>query len=248
MKRLDSRLVELAIAPSRSKAQALIAAAEVEIFQRGEWIVATDQSLNAEHLTPDQVRLKPSSQTLKYVSRGGLKLEAALGHLKLNVQGLRCLDVGISTGGFADGLLQAGAAAVLGIDVGHGQLNEKLRGDKRLMALEGVHIKNLLDHAEVRTWLSEGVNLCVIDVSFISLSLVFPVLQSALPSGCAVLALVKPQFEVGPRTVQPEMFGEIETRILTDLDKCGFSAVEYFPSPVRGQDGSQEFFVWARRR
>ncbi len=246
MKRLDSALVEWGLAPSRTKAQAMIAAGEIEICKNNEWVIAEDQSAQVE--LADQVRIKAGGQTLKYVSRGGLKIEAAAQHVGLSAQGLRCLDVGISTGGFTDFLLQSGAAAVLGIEVGHGQLHEKLKNHARLTAFEGVHVKDMASHGEITQWLSLGVNLCVIDVSFISIEHVLPVFQKLLPTGCRLLALVKPQFEVGPKTLKPEMYGEVQERILAALDKYGFSAVEYFPSPVRGQDGNQEFFVWASRR
>lgn len=248
MKRLDSALVEWGLAPSRSKAQALIAAGEVEVHRNGQWQRADDQSLNVANLEPDRVRISAEAQTLKYVSRGGLKLEAAGHHLGLKPQGWRCLDVGLSTGGFSDYLLQAGAAEILGVDVGREQLHPRLGLETRLVALEGVHVKELPQHPRVQDWLKRGVDLCVVDVSFISLEHVIPVLSEILPAGCRLLALVKPQFEVGPQTARPEMFPEIQGKIELALDQSGFATVEYFPSPVRGQDGSQEFFVWANRR
>lgn len=244
MKRLDLSLVEWGLAPSRTKAQAMIEAGEIEIFKNDEWCVTSDQSAKAER---QHVRVREGGETLRYVSRGGLKLEAAARQINLNVRGLRCLDVGISTGGFTDYLLQSGAAAVLGVDVGHGQLSEKLADDRRLRSFEGVHVKDIAAHGEISSWLKSGVHLCVIDVSFISLEHVLPMLAPILPKGCRLLALVKPQFEVGAKTVREEMFSEVRERILAALAKTGFSPVEYFPSSVRGQDGNQEFFVWANR-
>ncbi len=248
MKRLDSALVEWGLAPSRNKAQALIAAGEVEIRHGDTWRPAADQSFNVENIGPDRVRLKPEAQTLRYVSRGGLKLEAAVQHLRIDVEGWRCLDVGLSTGGFSDFLLQAGAEAILGVDVGHGQLNSRLQNEPRLRSLEGLHVKDMPARPEVQEWLKRGVDLAVVDVSFISLEHVIPVLAGLLPSGGRLLALVKPQFEAGPQTAAPELFPEIRRKIELALDQSGFKTVEYFPSPVRGQDGSQEFFVWAYRR
>lgn len=248
MKRLDSALVEWGLAPSRTKAQALIRAGEVELHQQGDWRTTDDQSLNVEALGPDQVRLKSDAQTLKYVSRGGLKLEAAVRHLGLKVQGWRCLDVGLSTGGFSDCLLQAGAKEVLGVDVGRAQLHPKLQTDPRLSSIEGLHVKDMPSHPKVQAWLKQGVDLAVVDVSFISLEHVLPVLAGLLSPGTRLLALVKPQFEVGPKTVEPEMFPAIQRKIELALDQSGFETVEYFSSPLRGQDGSQEFFVWANRR
>lgn len=248
MKRLDSALVEWGLAPSRTKAQALIAAGEVEIAIGGEWRKILDNSFNATPLTPQQVRLSENAQTLKYVSRGGLKLEAAAQHLRLNPKGWRCLDVGISTGGFSDFLLQNGAASVLGLDVGHGQLHEKLKNDPRVTSFEGVNAKELGAHAHIREWVKQGVDLTVMDLSFISIVQVFPALAELLPSGTPLLTLVKPQFEVGPRKSGAEMFNDVQSRVLHAADKCGFSSQEYFSSAVKGQDGDQEFFLWCRRR
>lgn len=248
MKRIDSALVEWRIAPSRTKAQALIAAGEIEVQVQGVWCVVNDNSFNAATLTPANVRVKADAQTLKYVSRGGLKLEAAAKHLVLEPRGWRCLDVGLSTGGFSDYLLQAGAAAILGLDVGHGQLHEKLKHDPRVRSLEGLNAKDIAAHPEIKAWVAVGVNLAVMDLSFISITQVLPALSGLLPSGAPLLALVKPQFEVGPRRVDIELFNDVQSRVLHAADKCGFSSEEYFSSAVKGQDGDQEFFLWCRRR
>lgn len=248
MKRLDSALVEWGLAPSRSKAQAMIAAGEIEIEKDGAWVAVTDNSFNAARVTREQVRLGHGAQTLKYVSRGGLKIESACRHLGLDPAGWRCLDLGLSTGGFSDYLLQHGASAVLGLDVGHGQLHPRLALESRLTSLEGVNAKEIGSLPAVQEWLKLGVDLCVIDLSFISLTQVLPAVAGALPAGARVLALVKPQFEAGRQTVTPELFDDVRSRVLHAADKCGFSAMEYFPSTVKGQDGSQEFFLWCRRR
>src|SRR5204863_4426345 len=124
----------------------------------GEWRSADDNSFNATNLQPGQVRLTSRARTLKYVSRGGLKLESALQHLKINPSGWRCLDIGLSTGGFADCLLQAGAAQILGVDVGHGQLHPNLQQDPRLTSLEKVNAKDLAANAQVLAWLAQGVD------------------------------------------------------------------------------------------
>jgi 23S rRNA (cytidine1920-2'-O)/16S rRNA (cytidine1409-2'-O)-methyltransferase len=250
MSRLDAALVRLKLAPSRAKAQSLIGAGEVEVEIGGEWKTVHQSSYA---LQADQaVRVRPDSPILKYVSRGGLKLEAALAHLKFNVRGLRCLDVGLSTGGFADCLLQAGAAQVIGVDVGHNQLADKLKTESKLKQFEGVHVRDIPACAPIRAELSNGVDLATVDVSFISLTHVIPVLKEILPHRAKILALVKPQFEVGPANLgkngivqDPKLFAAVEADILHAFEKYGFSIAEYFASEVKGQDGNQEFFIFA---
>lgn len=248
MKRLDILMVEEELAPSRTKAQSLIAAGEVQVMLDGEWVTATKPS---QLIDGEELRLTPAAQTLKYVSRGGLKLEAALSALKLEVKDFRCLDIGVSTGGFSDCLLQHGARSILAVDVGHDQLALSLRTDPRLQHFEGVNAREL--NAEIRTRIAEdGIDLCVIDVSFISLHKIIPALP--LPKGSQLLALVKPQFEVGPDHLDSNgivrdvsLFQKVETDILHALAKCGFSVLNYLPCGVKGSDGNQEFFVQAVR-
>jgi 23S rRNA (cytidine1920-2'-O)/16S rRNA (cytidine1409-2'-O)-methyltransferase len=254
MRRLDLFLVEIGLAPSRSKAQQMIEAGEVEVLFQGQWKEERSSSRKVDATRAESIRIKPTSQTLKYVSRGGLKLESALTHLKLDVSGWRCLDVGQSTGGFTDALLQHGATLVVGFDVGHDQLHPNLKSDARVVALEGLHVRDLMTSEPLIELVREGLDLAVVDVSFISLAPVLPVLANALPSGTRLLALVKPQFEVGPGglgkgglVTDENLFREVESRVLRDLKKCGFTERDYFPCAVRGQDGNQEFFVYAVR-
>lgn len=247
MKRLDILLVELGLAPSRSKAQALIDAGEVSLENAGQWIPATHSSQNAGHLDATRIRVASNSSQLRYVSRGGLKLESALQHLKISPKGKTILDVGLSTGGFCDCLLQYGAARVIGIDVGHGQLAQKLSTDPRVQSIEGLNVRDLAAKVELSARIQSEVDLCVIDVSFISLEQVIPPLSAALRKGAELLALVKPQFEVGPRHLEPSLFPEVQEQTLRLMAKCGFSVRDYFPSGVKGQDGTQEFFVFAIR-
>jgi 23S rRNA (cytidine1920-2'-O)/16S rRNA (cytidine1409-2'-O)-methyltransferase len=251
MKRLDAVLVERTLAPTRSKAQQLIEAGEVEVEIAGAWNKITQSSYKIDS---QQIRIVPEARTLKYVSRGGLKLEGALKHLGLNVDGYKCFDVGLSTGGFADCLLQHGAARVVGVDVGHGQVAEKLKTEAKLKQFEGVHVRDVPAHSAVRALLSEGVDLTTVDVSFISLSHVLPVLADILPQGAKLLALVKPQFEVGPSNLDkngivhdPKLFDSVRAQVLSALEKNCFSGGEYFACDVKGQDGNQEFFVFATR-
>jgi 23S rRNA (cytidine1920-2'-O)/16S rRNA (cytidine1409-2'-O)-methyltransferase len=248
MKRLDTALVEWGLAPTRSKAQALIEAGDVELCIRGQWRPAADKAENVENLSNEHVRVASGAEALKYVSRGGLKLEAAFSHLKLDPTGWRCLDVGISTGGFSDFLLKNGAVAVLGCDVGQGQLHSQLAQDPRVASIENLNVKDLATSVEVKAYVHRGVDLCVADLSFISLELALAPLSTVLSTNTQLLALVKPQFEVGRQTVTPEMFDDVRSRVLRAADKYGFSLLEYFSSPVKGQDGNQEFFLYCRRR
>jgi 23S rRNA (cytidine1920-2'-O)/16S rRNA (cytidine1409-2'-O)-methyltransferase len=251
MKRLDAVLVERGLAPTRTKEQRMIEAGEVEVEVQGVWKKILQCSYQiSEHL----IRIDTDPRTLKYVSRGGLKLEAALKHLALDVSGYKCFDLGLSTGGFADCLLQHGAVRVVGVDVGHGQLAEKLKTEAKLKHFEGVHVRDVPAHAPIRGLLREGIDLATVDVSFISLNHVFPVLQEILPRGAKLLALVKPQFEVGPSNLDkngivqdPKLFERVRSEVLRALEKYGFSSADYFASDVKGQDGNQEFFVFAAR-
>jgi 23S rRNA (cytidine1920-2'-O)/16S rRNA (cytidine1409-2'-O)-methyltransferase len=195
------------------------------------------------------VRLTGEGETLRYVSRGGLKLEGALIQLGWSLDATTvALDVGQSTGGFTDCLLQRGVGHVIGIDVGHGQIAEKLKRDSRITVIEGLNVRDLSQApAPVLSRIQNEVRLCVIDASFISLDHVLPPLGRVLQPGCRLLALVKPQFEVGPRQLRDEDWPEVREQVLRALAKCGFSFLGDFASQVKGQDGTQEFFVHAIR-
>lgn len=253
MSRLDRALVELGLAPTRSKAQQLIEAGDVEIFIRDEWITASQPSQSVR-VSLEGIRLRPETPILRYVSRGGLKLESALQHLQLNVRGFRCVDVGISTGGFSDALLKAGAIEICGIDVGHGQLHPSLLENTAVRSFEGVHVKDMEDHSEIRSWIAKGVDLCVVDLSFISLNTLAGVLARILPGGTRLLALVKPQFELGAQALDkkgivkdPSLYQGLEQKTRSEFSAAGFEIRDYFPCPIKGQDGNQEFFLSAVR-
>ncbi len=187
--RLDLLVVERGLAESRTRAQALILAGQVVVDDQRVDKPGTRISVDAE------LRLK--GEVLPYVSRGGLKLKAALDVFKLDVTGATCADIGASTGGFTDCLLQSGAVKVHAIDVGYGQLHEKLRQDGRVISRERVNARHLTDAD-----LPEDVAVVVIDVSFISLTLVLPAVLPKLEPGGTLIALVKPQFEVGPDRIE----------------------------------------------
>lgn len=196
----------------------------------------------------DTAQISILSPRTPYVSRGGLKLEAALDHFRIQVSGLAVLDVGASTGGFTDCLLKRGARRVLAVDVGHGQLDLRLRRDPRVLVMERCNVRYLGPED-----LEEIPDMATIDVSFISLRIVLPAVARLLGSERRgkILALVKPQFEVGRKEVgrggvvrDPSL----HRRVLEDMAavgrSLGFLPCEPFPSPVLGPKGNQEFFLW----
>jgi 23S rRNA (cytidine1920-2'-O)/16S rRNA (cytidine1409-2'-O)-methyltransferase len=239
--RADKRVVDAGLADSRSRAQALILAGNIVI---GDHAVRKPGDLvDAEA----PVRLK--GEPMPYVSRGGLKLAHALDHFALDVRGLRALDVGASTGGFTDVLLQRGAAAVIALDVGTNQLAHKLRIDPRVMSIEQTNARRL-DVAA----LPYSPDLVVCDVSFISLTLVLPTIVAAAGRGRKpIIALVKPQFEVGKGEVgKGGVVREPEKRQAA-VDKCvaaaralGCEVVGVVESPITGPAGNVEFLLFVR--
>lgn len=236
--RLDRLLAERGLVPTRERARALIMAGQVLV--NGTPVGKVGALVAAEA----DVTLKAPDHP--YVSRGGLKLAAALEHFQIEVAGLVGLDVGASTGGFTDCLLQHGAARVYGVDVGYGQLAWRLRQDPRVVVLERTNIRYLSREA-----IPEDIDLAVVDVSFISLKLVLPQVRLFLRPGGAILALVKPQFEVGKgqvgkggvvrdRQLQLQAVAEVQ-----DLaQNLGLTAVGVIPSPILGPKGNQEYLLY----
>lgn len=190
----------------------------------------------------------------RYVSRGGLKLAGALAAAGVEPRGLVCLDVGQSTGGFTDCLLQSGATRVVGVDVGHGQLHPRLAGDPRLACIEGVNAR-ALDAAALGAQMPEGgFGLVVIDVSFISLTLVLPPLAALVAPGAQLLALVKPQFEVGRAGLDrrglvksPALYEGVRETVTDCARRSGWAPLAWLDSPIAGGDGNREFFLHAQR-
>jgi 23S rRNA (cytidine1920-2'-O)/16S rRNA (cytidine1409-2'-O)-methyltransferase len=247
--RADQLLVQRGLAPSRSAAQRLIAQGAVRWRGPAGW--AAPRKAGEE--LPDGCELQVTDDAeLRFVSRGGLKLEGALAHCGIDVTGKTCLDVGQGTGGFTDVLLQRGAARVVGLDVGHGQLHERLKSDPRVEALEGVNAR----HLQAAALPLASFELIVGDVSFISLTLVLPALAPLLgrPRG-ELLMLVKPQFELQPADIgkgglvrDDAAFARVEARLREACAGCGLAVVDWFASPISGGDGNREFFIRARRR
>jgi 23S rRNA (cytidine1920-2'-O)/16S rRNA (cytidine1409-2'-O)-methyltransferase len=239
--RIDVLLVERGLAESRAKAQALVLAGEV---------VADDQRVDKPGTRINvEAELRLKGEGLKFVSRGGLKLEAALDAFKLDVRDALCADIGASTGGFTDCLLQRGAKKVWAIDVGKAQLHEKLRQDPRVVSMEGVNAR-ALSAAE----LPEPVQVAVVDVSFISLALVLPPLVQRMAKGALLVALVKPQFEVGPEKVEkggvvkdPAARAESIQRNRKLAVELGLTVLGVIDSPIAGPAGNVEALLVARR-
>jgi 23S rRNA (cytidine1920-2'-O)/16S rRNA (cytidine1409-2'-O)-methyltransferase len=186
----------------------------------------------------------------RFVSRGGLKLEGALRTTGLAVQGLRCLDVGQSSGGFTDCLLQHGAARVTGVDVGHGQLHPRLRSDPRVTAIEKRNAREL-----ARGEVGGDFDLVTGDLSFISLTLVLPALAPLLRAGGHLLMLAKPQFELQPGQIgkggvvrDPALYLQVEQRLRECCASLGLAVLGWHDSPITGGDGNREFFLHAQNR
>ena len=251
--RADQMLVARGLAPTRSAAQRLIArhAVRWRADAAGAWIAPR----KAGDELPERCELEVVDDAeLRWVSRGGLKLDGALEATGLDVCGRTCLDVGQSTGGFTDVLLARGAPRVVGIDVGHAQLHPRLRDDHRVVALEGVNARHLDAAALGGAMPAGGFDLVVGDLSFISLTLVLPALAPLVARGGDLLLLVKPQFELQPSQLgkgglvkDVALHGTVRARVEAACRDAGLTVQRWLASPVRGGDGNAEFFVWARR-
>lgn len=241
--RVDTVLVAQGLAESRSAAQRLIDAGRV--------LLAGVVVRRASALVPDAGGLSVTPDPADcYVSRGGLKLAGALERTGLDVRSRRCLDVGQSTGGFTDCLLQAGAAGVVGVDVGRDQLHAKVRADLRNTTLEGINARQL-SPSDVNQQLFD---LIVCDASFISVTLLLPCWPALLAPAGHVLSLVKPQFELQPADIgkgglvrDPARYADVEHRVRKAVAEAGLQVLDWFESPITGGDGNREFFVHASR-
>jgi 23S rRNA (cytidine1920-2'-O)/16S rRNA (cytidine1409-2'-O)-methyltransferase len=236
--RIDQLLVERGLVESREKAQALIIAGEV--------VVNGQKALKPGHSVAVDSRVEVLER-MPYVSRGGYKLAGALDHWALDVTGWICLDVGASTGGFTDCLLQRGAAKVWAIDVGHGQIAWKLRSDARVVVQEGVNARYLTP-----TDFPQKFDLAVCDASFISLTLLIPAVAPLLAPDGKMVLLVKPQFEVergqvgkGGIVREPALHQAACDRVRAAVEAQGFWA-DIIESPILGAEGNREFLLYAR--
>lgn len=245
--RLDKLLLERGLAPSRERAQALVLAGKVLVD--GQKIEKSGAPVDAN----SEIRLL--GDDLKYVSRGGQKLEGAIEHWRIEVREKTCLDVGCSTGGFTDCLLQHGARRVIGVDTGHGQIAYQLREDPRVILLERTNARYL-----TREQVGETVDLIAVDVSFISVTLVLPaVVAAGFPerrqewAGRELVVLVKPQFEAGRENVgkggiirDPEIQLHTVEKVHSTVLGLGASSTDIIDSPILGAEGNREFLLYAR--
>jgi 23S rRNA (cytidine1920-2'-O)/16S rRNA (cytidine1409-2'-O)-methyltransferase len=244
--RIDKLLVDRKLAPSRERAQALVLAGKV---------LADEQKIEKPGASVDvEAKIRLLGTDLKYVSRGGLKLDAALEHWAIQVAGKACMDVGASTGGFTDCLLQHGAARVIAIDTGYGQIDLRLRNDPHVRLLEKTNARYLRGED-----VEERVEFVAVDVSFISATLVVPsVLNAIREAGGAmpaegIMVLVKPQFEVGREKVGKRGIVRDEDaqqaaveKVRRTLVELGATTTDVIESPITGAEGNREFLVYAR--
>lgn len=245
--RIDKLLLDRGMVPSRERAQALVLAGKVMV--NGQKIEKSGAKVDAQ----SDIRLL--GEDLKYVSRGGLKLEGALEHWKIDVRGRVCLDIGTSTGGFTDCLLLRGAARVIAVDTGHGQIAFELRQDPRVRLLEKTNARYL-----TREQLGEFVDLITMDVSFISATLVLPAVMAAAfqnettgRRGRELIVLVKPQFEAGRENVgkggivrDPDVQQQSVKKVQDAVEALGSASTEVIESPILGAEGNKEFLLYAK--
>ena len=241
--RLDVILVRQGFAPSREKAKALLMAGNVFVDNQREDKAGTlfDES---------KIKIEVKGRQLPYVSRGGLKLERAIGQFPITLQDRVCMDIGASTGGFTDCMLQNGAGKVYAIDVGHGQLDWKLRNDGRVVCMEKTNFRYVTDE-DIR----EPIDFASVDVSFISLTKILIPARNLLRQGGEMVCLIKPQFEAGRDKVgkkgvvrDRKVHAEVVRRIVDYADMIGFFVKGLTYSPIKGPEGNIEYLMWLERR
>lgn len=240
-KRLDVWVTERGFAESREKAKALIMAGQV--------YVDGQKADKPGEIVSETAELEVRGKAIPYVSRGGLKLEKAMTEFPIRLEGKVCMDVGASTGGFTDCMLQNGAAKVYAVDVGYGQLAWKLREDPRVVNLERRNARYL-----TREEVPEEIDFCSVDVSFISLGLILPALRPLLAEGGGMVCLIKPQFEAGRDKVgkkgvvrDPAVHREVIEKVRDLALENGYSVLGLSFSPVKGPEGNIEYLIWLER-
>jgi 23S rRNA (cytidine1920-2'-O)/16S rRNA (cytidine1409-2'-O)-methyltransferase len=240
--RLDKLVLERGLAPTREKAQALILAGQIHINGR--------RADKAGMPVPADARVELVGEAPRYVSRGGVKLEGALDDFGLDPTGKICLDIGSSTGGFTDCLLQHGAARVYAVDVGKGQLDWKLRQDARVVVREGINARHLKPED-----IGEPVDWVTLDVAFISVAKILPAALACARPGATFLILVKPQFELSQKQVgkggivrDPALHREAVEKVSQAAVEVGLGEIQVRESRLPGAEGNREFFLCARRR
>lgn len=241
--RLDIILVNQGYAPSREKAKAIIMSGCVYVNGQKE-----DKA--GSGFDESKIKLEVRGGSLKYVSRGGLKLEKAISSWQLNLEGAVCMDIGASTGGFTDCMLQNGAVRVYAVDVGHGQLAWKLRNDPRVICMEKTNFRYV-----TRADIADELDFASVDVSFISLTRILPPALELLRAGGEMVCLIKPQFEAGREKVgkkgvvrEPETHREVIRKVVDFAYSIGFEALHLEYSPIKGPEGNIEYLVHLRKR
>lgn len=239
--RLDVLLVNKGLCESRQKAKAIIMSGNVYVENQKEDKAGSMFDVNAN--------IEVRGHVLPYVSRGGLKLEKAINNYNLDLNGKICMDVGASTGGFTDCMLQNGAVKVYSVDVGHGQLAWKLRNDERVVCMEKTNIRYVTNED-----IPDLIDFTSIDVSFISLTLVLPVVKKLLNVGGEVVALIKPQFEAGREKVgkkgvvrDPEVHFEVIEKVVSFSNELGFKLLDIEFSPIKGPEGNIEYLIHLKK-
>ena len=240
--RLDKLVLERGLAPTREKAQALILAGQIHLNGR--------RADKAGMPVPADAKVELVGEAPRYVSRGGVKLEGALEDFSLDPTGKICLDIGSSTGGFTDCLLQHGAARVYAVDVGKGQLDWKLRQDARVVVREGINARHLKPEE-----IGEPVDWVTLDVAFISVAKILPAALACARPGATFLILVKPQFELSQKQVgkggivrDPALHREAVEKVTQAAVEVGLGEIQVRESRLPGAEGNREFFLCARRR
>lgn len=241
--RLDVLLVKQKLAPSREKAKAVLMAGQVFVDNQKEDKPGT-------MFDPDKVQIEVRGSTLKYVSRGGLKLEKAMKEFPIGLSGKTCMDIGASTGGFTDCMLQNGAAKVYAIDVGHGQLDWKLRNDKRVICMEKTNFRYV-----TKEQVPEEIDFASVDVSFISLTKILPAAKPLLKKGGQMVCLIKPQFEAGREKVgkkgvvtDKQVHREVIEKVAEFGADMGFLILGLSYSPIKGPEGNIEYLLYLENR
>lgn len=237
--RLDVILVSLGYAESREKAKAIIMSGNVFVDGQREDKAGTT-------FDADKVKVEVKGATLKYVSRGGMKLEKAMTHFDLTLTDKICMDIGASTGGFTDCMLQNGASKVYAVDVGHGQLAWKLRNDERVVCMEKTNFRYM-----VREDIADDLDFASVDVSFISLTKILLPAKGLLKDGGEMVCLIKPQFEAGRDKVgkkgvvrEPKVHKEVICKVIDYADSLGFMVKALEFSPIKGPEGNIEYLIF----
>lgn len=236
--RLDVLLVKQGLAESREKAKAIIMSGNVFVDGQREDKAGTT-------FDEEKVKIEVKGQSLKYVSRGGLKLEKAMAQFGITLEGKVCMDIGASTGGFTDCMLQNGAVKVYSVDVGHGQLAWKLRNDERVVCMEKTNFRYL-----TREDIADDLDFASVDVSFISLTKILIPARKLLKAYGQMACLIKPQFEAGKDKVgkkgvvrEPEIHREVIEKVIDYADSLGFDVLNLEFSPIKGPEGNIEYLV-----